>query len=210
MIINIENYLHEIDTIFKNKEQKEMYMTYGMIVAGIFTFAYFFFWNSSFESFEHTRANVMHLEKQIAADKQYLQRNPQIKIVQLDREIKNINNNMLINKKNNDYIKSKILTISSLIYDERAWGQYLDSITTNAQKYHVKINNITNKYAKTGSSFGHILDITVSAEGNFRDTVKFINSLEQSDLVVDIHDFDIKAENTLTSDFKISVWGIKY
>jgi len=86
MIINIEDYLHKIDTAFKGKEQKEIYMTYGMIFAGIFAFAYLFFWDSSFESFERTRANVLRLEKQIASDKQYLQRNPETKIVQLERE----------------------------------------------------------------------------------------------------------------------------
>jgi predicted PurR-regulated permease PerM len=210
MKINIEDYLHKIDTLFKSKEKKEIYMTYIMIVAGIFAFAYFFFWNSSFQNFKQTHANVQRLEKQISRDKQYLQRNPESKIAQLNRVIKKINDEMLVNKKNNAYIKHKIEAISSLIYDERAWGEYLDSITTNAQKYHVKINNITNKYANLGSSFGHILDITVSSEGNFRNSVKFINSMEQSDLVVDIHDFNITAESTLNSDFKISVWGIKY
>jgi hypothetical protein len=210
MKINIEDYLQKIDNALKGKDEKEIYMTYGMIVAGVFAFAYLFFWDSSFESFEATRANVMRLEKQIASDKQYLQRNPETKITQLEREIKKINDEMMMHKKNNAYIKNKILTISSLIYDERAWGEYLDSIATNAQKYHVTIDKITNRYAKTGSSFGHILNITVRAEGNFKNTVKFINSLEQSDLVVDIHDFNIKAENTLTSEFKISVWGIKY
>jgi len=210
MKINIEDYLHKIDQAFRGKEQKEIYMTYGMIVAAIFAFAYLLFWDSSFESFEQTRANVKRLEKQIASDKQYLQRNPETKITQLEREIKKLNDEMMMNKKNNAYIKHKIEAISSLIYDESAWGEYLDSITTNAQKYHVKINNITNKYAEAGSSFGHILDITVSSEGNFKNTVKFINSMEQSDLVVDIHDFNITAENALDSDFKISVWGIKY
>ncbi|MEN4052240.1 MULTISPECIES: hypothetical protein [Sulfurimonas] len=210
MKINIEDYLHKIDRAFQGKEQKEIYMTYVMIVAGIFAFAYLFFWDSSFESFEQTRENVKRFEKQIANDKQYLQRNPETKITQLDREIKKINDEMMMHKNNNAYIKHKIEAISSLIYDESAWGEYLDSITTNAQKYHVKINYITNKYADTGSSFGHILNITVSSEGNFRNTVKFINSMEQSDLVVDIHDFNITAENILNSDFRISVWGIKY
>jgi Tfp pilus assembly protein PilO len=210
MKINIEDYLHKIDTAFKGKEQKEIYMTYLMVVAVIFAFAYLLFWDSSFESFKQTRANVQKLEKQIVSDKQYLSRNPQTKIVQLDREIKSINDEMLVNKDNNAYIKSKIETISSLIYDERAWGEYLDSITTNAQKYHIKMDNLTNKYSKVGSSFGHILDITVDSEGNFKNTVQFINSLEQSDLVVDIHDFTITADDTLKSHLQISVWGIKY
>jgi len=210
MRINIEDYLHKIDTAFKGKEQKEIYMTYAMIVAIIFAFAYFLFWDSSFESFKQKYATVAHLKQQIASDKQYLQRNPEVKIAQLDREIKKINDKMLVDKKNNAYIKNKILTISSLIYDERAWGKYLDSITTNAQKYHLKIDQITNKYAKTGNSFGHVLDITIKTEGSFQPTLKFINSLEQSDLVVDIHDFNITAKNSLQSDFNISVWGIKY
>jgi Tfp pilus assembly protein PilO len=210
MRINIEDYLHKIDTAFKGKEQKEIYMIYVMVVAGIFAFAYFLFWDSSFESFQQTRAEVKKLQRDIAADKRYLQRNPKIRITQLDREIKNINAKMLAERQTNEYIKHKIETISFLIYDETAWGAYLDSITTNAQKYNIKINNLTNKYADVGSSFGHILDIEVLSEGNFQNTVKFINSMEQSNLVVDLHDFNITAKENLNSDFKISVWGIKY
>jgi len=210
MKLNIEDYLHKIDTAFKDKEEKEIYMIYFMIVAGIFAFSYLLFWDSSFENFQQTRKQVKKLEKKIAADKQYLKRNPEIKITRLEREIKNINNEMLMHKKNNAYIKYKIEAISSLIYDKRAWGEYLDSITTNAQKYHIMITNLTNKYADNNQAFGHILDITVDSEGKFKNTVKFINSMEQSDLVVDIHDFNIKANDKLQSQFKISVWGIKY
>ena len=210
MRINIEDYLHKIDTAFKGKEPKEIYMTYFMVVAAIFAFAYLLFWDSSFKDFEKTRKNVASLQRKIAADKRFLQRNPQTKIVQLDNEIKNINRQIADLKDTNAYIKSKIETISALIYDERAWGEYLDSISTNAQKYNVKLLNLTNEYAKSGSSFGHILDIEVTSEGNFKNTLQFINSLEQSNLVVDIHDFDMKAEETLHSELKISVWGIRY
>jgi len=210
MKINIEDYLHAIDSLFKGKEQKEIYMTYFMIVAAIFAFSYLLFWDSSFESFEKTRANVKKLSNRIASDERYLQRNPETKIVQLDKEIKRINNEMLMHKKNNAYIKHKIESIAFLIYDERAWGEYLDSITTNAQKYSLKINKLTNKFTDVGSSFGHILDISVASEGKFQNTLKFINALEQNDLVVDIHDFNISAKENLNSEFKISVWGIKY
>ncbi len=210
MKINTEDYLHKIDTAFQTKEQKEVYMIYGMIVASIFAFAYLFFWDNSLEDFEQTREKVKQLEEKISIDKQYLQRNPETKITQLDREIKKINSEMIMYRSNNAYIKHEIETISSLIYNESAWGKYLDSITTNAQRYDMKINYITNKYADTRNSFGHILNITVSSEGDFRNTVKFINSMEQSDLVVDIHDFNITAKNILNSDFNISVWGIRY
>ena len=210
MKINYEDYLHKIDLALKGKTQKELYMTYAMVVMGIFAFSYVLFWDSSFESFETTRANVANLEKKIATDKRYLEQHPASKIAQLDKEIQKINKDISTIKDTNAYIKSKIETISSLIYDERSWGEYLDSISTNAQKYHVKLLTLTNEYAKTESSFGHILDIYVNSEGNFKNTLKFINSLEQSDLVVDIHNFKIDTNNSLESDLNISVWGITY
>jgi Tfp pilus assembly protein PilO len=210
MKINIEDYLHQIDAYFKEKNQKDTYMTYAMVVTLVFAFAYLLFWDSSFAEFETTRTKVISLEKKLNADKRFLQQNPESKITKLDQEINAINLKMTENKDNNAYIKSKIETISSLIYDERSWGEYLDSIATNAQKYNVKILQLSNKYADNNSSFGHILDISIKSSGNYKNTLKFINSLEQSELVVDIHSLNIEATKKLNSDLNISVWGITY
>ena len=210
MKINIEDYLHKIDSAFKEKTQKDTYMTYGMIVAVVFAFSYLLFWDSSFEEFEGTRAKVVQLEKNIQEDKEYLKVNPESKITNLEKEIVRINKDMQAQKQNNAYIKSKIETISSLIYDERAWGEYLHSISKNAKKYNVKITNLTNKYAVNTDAFGHILDISVKSSSNYKNTLRFLNSLEQSELVVDLHYLDINASNKLNTDLKISVWGITY
>ena len=210
MKINIEDYLHKIDSAFKEKTQKDTYMTYGMIVAVVFAFSYLLFWDSSFEEFEGTRARVVQLEKNIQEDKEYLKVNPESKITNLEKEIVRINKDMQAQKQNNAYIKSKIETISSLIYDERAWGEYLHSISKNAKKYNVKITNLTNKYAVNTDAFGHILDISVKSSSNYKNTLRFLNSLEQSELVVDLHYLDINASNKLNTDLKISVWGITY
>ncbi|WP_457746156.1 type 4a pilus biogenesis protein PilO [Sulfurimonas sp.] len=209
MRINIEDYLHKIDFALKGKKQNELYMTYAMIVVIVFAFAYLLFWDSSFEGFEKTQARVEQLKTKITKDKRYLQLNPESKIVRLEQEIKKINGEIIQYKDYNAYIKSKIEEISSLIYNERTWGEYIDSITTNAQKYNVKILDLTNKYAKT-DGFGHVLDITVNFTGRFKNTIKFINSLEKSELVVDLHTFDIVRDKKLTTDLKISVWGITY
>ena len=210
MKINIEDYLHAIDLAFKGKEQKEIYMTYVMVVGVIFAFSYLLFWDSSFEKFQKTHKNVTALKQKIRTDELFLQINPEAKIAQLSKEIEAINNQIIESKDNNAYIKSKIETISSLIYDERTWGEYLDSISRNAQIYHIKIEKFTNSYAPTNSSFGHILDITIRSTGQYKNTLLFINSLEQSELVVDIHDLDIRAQDKLTTDLNISVWGITY
>jgi len=210
MKINIEDYLHKIDLFFKDKTQKDTYMIYIMVFSSIFGFFYALFWDSSFDDFEATRKHVVELNKQIEADERFLRLNPDYKVSQLDKEIEKINQEIILHKDNNAYIKAKIETIASLIYDERAWGEYLDSIATNAGRYHIKILELTNKFSSTNSDFGHLLDITIRSTGNYKNTLKFINSLEQSELVVDIHDFNISAEDKLISDLNISVWGIKY
>ncbi|MFK5937119.1 MAG: type 4a pilus biogenesis protein PilO [Sulfurimonas sp.] len=210
MKINIEDYLHQLDSYFKEKSQKDTYVTYAMVVSVIIAFSYLLFWDSSFNEFEKTRKQVISLSKSINSYESYLQKNPEAKITRLVQEIKNINKQVKKKKDTNAYIKSKIETISSLIYDERAWGEYLHSISINAKKNNVKILDLTNKYATNKDSFGHILNITVKSTGSYKNTLKFINSLEQSDLVVDVHDLTLEAKDTLSSSLDISVWGITY
>jgi len=205
----LENYLQRIDSYFKEKSQKDVYMIYIMIFALSAALAYPFY-DLSLDEFENSKNKVKEVSRKINADKAYLRANPESNIDKLNTEIKKLEAELLVTKDNNQYIKSKIETISSLIYDEVAWGQYLSSISINAKKHRMKIINFTNSYSENNESFGHILDITLKVKGSHSNTMKFINSLEQSELVVDIHDFNIKAQDALSTDLNISVWGITY
>jgi len=210
MKINIEDYLHKIDHTFKDKSQKDIYMTYVMVFSVIFAFSYLLFWDTSEGNFLQEQKKISTLQSKIDLDEIYLKYNPQTKVNNLGSNIKSAEDELFIHKDTNDYIKSKIETISSLIYDDRTWGEYLNSISKSAKKYNIKILNFTNEYASTNQAFGHILDITLKVTGNYTNTLKFINALEQSDLVVDIHNLSIKAQDTLNTDLNISVWGITY
>jgi len=210
MKVNIEDYLQKIDTSFAGKSQKDIYMTYIMIFAVIFAFSYLLFWDTSEAEFKAKRAQVVGMEGKIAKDNRYLQQNPKIKITKIENETKVAHKQMLNFQENNQYIKTKIEEISALIYDEQTWGEYLHSISINAKKYDMKVLEFTNTYSQKTSSFGHILDINLQMTGNYKNTLKFINSLEQSDLVVDLHTLNIQAKNKLVSDLNISVWGITY
>jgi Tfp pilus assembly protein PilO len=210
MKTGIEDLLHNIDHSFKEKSQKDVYMTYAMVFAVLFAISYLFFWESSFESFEQKNQEIIAVETNIKNDTMYLKYNTEAKIAQLEAETLQANDEMIMHKDNNAYIKNKLEAISFLIYDERAWGEYLHSISTNAKTFDIKILNFTNQLAKTNASFGHVLDITVKSVGDYKNTLNFINSLEQSDLVVDLHDFKITTKSGLISDLNISVWGITY
>jgi len=206
----IENILQKIDNFFKDKPQKEVYMVYIMIIALSFSTAYSFY-DLSTNEFMAQRKALNEVTAKINEDKGYLTANPQTKIAQMDAEIKKYEEKLISQKEKNSYIKNKIETISPLVYNEKAWGAYLNSISLSAKEHNIKIVNFTNSYSENNdSSFGHVLDISLQIKGEYLNTVKFINSLEQSELVVDIHDFSINAQDSLKSDINISVWGITY
>ena len=210
MKINIEDYLHKIDSFFNDKTQKDTYMTYVMVFAVIFAIAYLLFWDNSFNEFNKTRRAVKSLQSSINADDRYIRINPEGKIAKLDQDIDAINKKIIQMKDDNAYIKNKIENIASLIYDERTWGEYLHSISKYARNRNIKIMDLKNSYADNNSSFGHILDISIEALGSYKNTLNFINDLEQSELVVDIHGLAMKADKKIITDLNISVWGITY
>lgn len=206
----IEDTLQKIDNFFKEKSQKDVYIVYIMIAAVLGALAYPFY-ESSEKEFNVVKEKVIQITAKIDADKIYLKVNTEATVAKLEQDIKALEGELVTQKETNKYIKEKIETISSLIYDEIAWGKYLNSISIRAKEHNIKIINFTNTYSlNNDSSFGHVLDIALDVKGSYLDTVKFINSLEQSDLVVDVNNIDIKAQEALNTKLAISVWGITY
>lgn len=206
----IEDTLQKIDGFFNDKSQKDTYMVYIMIVAVLFALAYPFY-DLSLNEFNTIKKKADDVKLKIDTDNIYLKTNTEAKVAMLMQKIKTVEEGITTQKEKNLYIKDKIEAISSLLYDEQAWGEYLNSISANAKKHNIKILNFTNSYSKNnGAAFGHVLDIALEIKGSYLNTVKFMNSLEQGELVVDMHDFSIKAQDTLNTDLNISVWGITY
>ena len=210
MKAKVEEFLLNIDNSFKDKEQNEVYMTYVLIFGVIFAFSYLLLWEDSEKSFNKIKKNVVAVEKKISSDKLYMQQNPKIDIQRLNQAIQKAKNGAKSFKENNDYINEKIESIAELKYDKKAWGKYLHSISINAKENHIKILDFENSFGNTDSSFGHILNISLNVSSDYKNLLNFINSIEQSNLVVDLHSLDITYDvnNKLNAEFKISVWGI--
>ena len=206
----IEEALQRIDLFFKEKSKKDTYMVYIMIIA-IFSALAYPLYDSSANEFRIIKEKVTQVSTKIDTDNLYLKINTEAVIVKLDKEIVDLGKDLVVLKDQNRYIKEKIEAISSLIYNEKAWGEYLNSVSIHAKNHNIKIFNFENTYSlHNEASFGHVLDISLNITGNYLDIVKFINSLEQSELVVDVHDLDIKAQDALNTKIDISVWGITY
>lgn len=208
MMFNIEDYLYEIDQSLSLKSDRDKKMIFVMIFASLFAFSYLFLWESSEQSFNLSQQKATEIESALNIDKGYLEANPKEKIAQIEEETRQIEETHQQYIHYNEYIKMQLEQISSLYYDEKVWGAYLDSISKYARAYDVKLTQFGNTLTTDTSSFGHVLDITISSDANFKNTLKFINALEQSYLVVDLHDINMTADKKLKSDLNISVWGI--
>lgn len=208
MKFHIEDYLYTLDQSLSQKSERDKMMLYVMIFASLFAISYLFFWESSEESFKVSHEKAIKAEDALNFDKTYLAANPPERITQIEQETLEIERQHTLYVQYNAYIKEQLEQISSLYYDEKVWGAYLDSISRYARTYNVKLAKFGNTLQTDNSSFGHVLDISIASEGPYKNTLKFINALEQSYLVVDLHDFNMSAEEKLRGDLNISVWGI--
>lgn len=208
MKFNIEDYLYSIDQALSLKSERDKMMMFIMIFTSLFAFSYLLLWESSEASFKISHEKAIKMESDLSSDKNYLEANPVEKIAQIEQETVAIQMDEQHYIQYNAYIKEQIEQISSLYYDEKTWGAYLNSVSMYARAYNVKLLNFGNTLTTDNSSFGHVLDIHITAEGAYKNTLKFINALEQSYLVVDLHDINMTAQKKLTSDLNISVWGI--
>jgi len=207
---SIENYLYQIDNAFVDKDDKEILMIYAMIFGALFALSYLLFWDISEKAFNVAHAKVVQVQKNITTDKNYLNINPESKITSIENQTENTKLQFAETQENNEYIKFSIEKISELYYDAQTWGEYINSISRNAKLDKVQLIELSNNFTDEKEAFGHVLDISIKAKGKYKNILKFINKLEKSFLVVDLHDFTFIAEEELNIDLKISVWGITY
>jgi len=206
----IEKYLYDIDQSFAEKSEKDIKMIYAMIFLVFVVFSYLAFWESAEQGYNNAKAASDKVLKMINDDKHYLLTHPESQIVRLDQDIAKLKVKLASLKDENAFIKAEIEKIPELFYDQEVWGAFIDSIAENAKKHKVKLNFFANRMANDKTKFGHVLNIEIQSEGKYQDIVRFMNAIEKSKLVVDLHDLDIKATTDLNLDLNLSVWGITY
>jgi len=206
----IEKYLYDIDQSFAEKSEKDVKLIYAMVFVVLVMFSYLVFWESAEKGYNDIKAASKVVQDKIAVDKQYLLMHPESEITKLNQEIKQLNERLVVLKGENVYIKAEIEKIPELFYDEEIWGGFIDSIAEHAKRHKVKLTYFSNKLADDKTKFGHVLNIDIKSEGKYQNIIRFMNSIEKSKLVVDIHDLDMNASNKINLDLNLSVWGITY
>jgi len=214
----LEDKLEALDAYFAPKKESEKWIVI-LGVAGVIAYlAYAYLLPYTENMYNKSEKTKKSIQKKIISNNTYLNsitvsgdRNYYVKkfdndIVKKKANIVKINNNI-------KFIDKNLEKLSDMLFNQKSWSRFLNSLTHKAEIQNVSLDYIKNKYVKNKGSFGHVLEISLGCKGEYRNIVKFINEIEQNVLVTDIYGTKFSADETsaeVVADIKISVWGINY
>jgi len=214
----LEDKLEALDIYFAPKKESEKWMLI-LGVAGVIAYLGYSLLLPYTENLYNTsERNKKKIEKSIANNKTYLSsitqggdRNYFVK--KFDNDIKRKNTQIVNINDKTKFINTNLEKLSDMLFNQKSWSVFLNSITQKAEIHNVDLAYISNNYADNNGSFGHVLEVGLGASGNYKNIVKFMNELEQNVLVTDIYETKLALDNNssdIKADIHISVWGINH
>ncbi len=214
----IEDKLEELDTYFAPKKESEKWLVI-LGVAGIIAYlAYAYLLPYTEKMYKKSETSKKSIQKSIADNNIYLNsitRNGDREyfIKKFDRDIVEKKSNIVNLNKKIKFIDTNLEKLSDMLFNQKSWSKFLNSITDKAEIQNVDIQYITNKYVDNNGTFGYVLEIGVGCKGEYKGIVKFMNELEQNVLVTDIYGTKLSLDQNssdIVADINISVWGINH
>lgn len=212
-----DNTLLKIDNYFENKKSSEV----SIIISGIFLIVCYFTYILSFDPAQQFYENTMLENNKVSTNlnetKNYLASvtvngDLDFKIKEQQAKLSNLQSGLESAKFTNQYFDKKLKELSYLLFNEQNWANFLDSLAYLADQNGVKIVKIANEFKNpTPQKIEQVIDIKLDIQGSFKNIVGYINSIEESELVVDINHIDINStKKDLVGNLGIFVWGMKY
>ena len=208
--------IDKVDNYLKEKKSSELSLVFMMAFSVIALLIYLSFYDSTERMLMVAKNSHRDIKGKLRSELSYLSsiqmngdKNYLIKKISRDIEIKK--HKLDETKYANTYVDNKLKELSYLLFNEMKWAKFMDSIAFSGKKYDVDISLISNDFFEpTLQKIRQVLTIKVDFSGEFKSILKFVNELEESDLVVDIDNLIIESNETIIGTLDISIWGMKY
>jgi len=214
----LNNILESLDKTFESKSKNEIQMIIAMVFIAIGALSYLLFLPPAEKEYQASVKKKEKFQKSIRKHTEYLKgitvngdRNYYVK--KYDNDIKLLETKVETTNNDINFINGKLDGLSEMLFNKKSWSKFLNSLTHKAKAQDVYIDYIENNYVDNNGSFGHVLQISVGCNGEYKNIVKFINQIEKSVLVTDVYGSHIYLEDNNTimaADVNISVWGINH
>ena len=212
----IADKLEAMDSYFENKSESEKWIMIIFFAGAVAFLAYSFLLPPAQNLYEQSVLKHKSITKKIHEHKTYMgsiskDGDKDYKVKLYSRDISSKKVSVESYNKRISVINENLNKLSDLLFNQKSWSLFLDSITDRAASNGIQINKLVNKYVDSNGSFGHVLEIGLNCEGDFKSIIKFINDIEQNILVTDIYSSRTYADanrSTIVADINISVWGV--
>ena len=213
---NFNTILHKIDNYLNNKKSREVSILFLLLFIFVGFLSYSYLYPITDKKLKQTSRLVKEIEKKLLDEASYMRSisrdaDEAFIIKKMKQEIET--SKLLLEKTTftNAYVDNKLKELSYLLFNDENWAKFLNSITRLAQEYGIEINIIENKINEPSiQKIEQILNLKVDFNGHFTNTIKFINALEESELVVDIYELTCMGQKNIECQVNIAVWGMNY
>ena len=214
----LEDKLEALDTYFAPKKESEKWIVI-LGVAGVIAYlAYAYLLPYTEKMYNKSEKTKKSIQKKIISNNTYLNsitvsgdRNYYVK--KFDNDIVKKKANIVKINKDIKFIDRNLEKLSDMLFNQKSWSRFLNSITHKAEVQNVDLQYISNNYVGNKGNFGHVLEIGLGCKGEYKSIVKFINEIEQNVLVTDIYGTRFVGDQNSSEvmvDINISVWGINH
>ncbi len=209
--------LEKMDKYFSTKKESDKWL---MIVgvAGIIAFlAYTYLLPYAKNLHKSSEAKKNRLTKSIAAENTYLNSitvngDRSYYIKKYDKDIQSKKVQIVSLDKKIHYISVKLQELEGMLFNEKSWSIFLDSITALAKEYNINIEHIKDRHMERQGNYGRVLEVELGFRAQFKDVLQFMHELEQNRLVTDIQSINLSGDRSggIYADTNLSVWGINH
>lgn len=208
--------LDKIDNYLKDKKSSELSLLFLIVFVAIGFIVYSYIFPVTEKKLKRTINTHKSIKSKLAQEKAYMRsvtRNGDKNFVikKMMQEVKKQKSQLDKVEYANAYVDTKLKNLSYLLFNDKNWAKFLDSITFLARKYNIKLKLISNSFFEPNlQQIKQVLTINLEFDGDFKNVMKFINKLEESKLVVDINHLKLESSDTINGSLDIAVWGMKY
>lgn len=206
----------QIDEALKDKKPNELMLYYALVFIVVGYVAYAYAMPVTEKMLKRTQRDLVETNKKLNTEKTYLasktRNGDQLYYVKkLKKDIVRLENNLEKSVYTNGYVDNKLKDLSYLLYNDENWANFIDKVAFLAKQYKINIKSIKSTFTETDfQKVEKSLEIEIDSNGDFNDIMLFVNSIEESELVVDIYNMQFVGETGVNANFKIAVWGLKY
>ena len=208
-----QNILDKIDNYLstKSKDESQIIMLGAALLVALLVYLIAFPPAQAF--FDQKQSALNNITTKLAEADRYLLANNESTVMKSQNELNQKIARLDMLNYQNKYIDQKLVELSQISYNEQNWAKFLDSLTKSAKENDIKVFSISSKVLSDNlAGVRPMLNVNINVEGGFHSVLKYINDIEESEMVVDVNGLDINktSENLIGGDIKVSVWGIKH